>query len=328
MAKLLVQESNGAREFELVDLEVSLGRELDNSLRLADPSISRHHAVIRQTESGHEIQDLGSSNGVLINGNRVQTALLQDGDRLTLGQLQLTYVDTRPVPVKDSPLGTMRMNMEDMAKLQAGSTTEMPAPPPPPPAPAIIPVPTPMAPPAPKAPAPWPPRPAQQAPNPAPEFLRPYLPPVPDDAQPIVFGGIVERGEFGPRFLAWLIDSLIGAGLVVVFMLVVGALAFVTKGLGCLALLLYPVITIGYLVFMLWCMVQFRATIGKKIMKLRIVPEDNPNGNIDWGMALLRFLGHMVSGFLFDLPYLLILGAERKGFQDMFSRSIVIKVDR
>ena len=45
MAKLLVQESNGAREFELVDLEVQIGRELDNALRLADPSISRHHAV-------------------------------------------------------------------------------------------------------------------------------------------------------------------------------------------------------------------------------------------------------------------------------------------
>jgi len=33
MAKLLIQESNGAREFEIVDQEVSIGRELDNALR-------------------------------------------------------------------------------------------------------------------------------------------------------------------------------------------------------------------------------------------------------------------------------------------------------
>ena len=52
MAKLQVQESGGAREFELVDVEVSIGRELDNALRLPDPSISRHHAVIRQAGAG------------------------------------------------------------------------------------------------------------------------------------------------------------------------------------------------------------------------------------------------------------------------------------
>ncbi len=54
----------------------------------------------------------------------------------------------------------------------------------------------------------------------------------------------------------------------------------------------------------------------------------NPGGNIDWGQAILRLVGHWVSGMLACLPYLLILGADRKGFQDMFSNSIVIKVDR
>jgi len=127
MAKLLVQESGGAREFELVDVEVSIGRELDNALRLPDPSISRHHAVVRQAAGGHEIQDLGSSNGVLINGNRLETALLQDGDRITLGQLQLTYVNPKTAP-KGNPLGTVRLNLEDMAKLQAGATAELAAP--------------------------------------------------------------------------------------------------------------------------------------------------------------------------------------------------------
>ena len=93
MAKLLVHESAGVREFEIVDEEVHMGRELDNTLRLPDPSISRHHCVLRRVAGGYEIQDLQSSNGVLVNGNRVQSSPLRNGDRITLGQVQLTFQD-------------------------------------------------------------------------------------------------------------------------------------------------------------------------------------------------------------------------------------------
>ena len=119
MAKLLVQESSGVREFELVDNEVQIGRELDNALRLADPSISRHHAVVRKTAAGYEIQDLGSSNGVLVNGAKVQSSPLQDGDRVTLGQIQMTFVDPKPAREEPpSPLGTVRINPEEMRRVQ------------------------------------------------------------------------------------------------------------------------------------------------------------------------------------------------------------------
>lgn len=148
MAKLLIQESNGAREFELVDLEVNIGRELDNTLRLADPSISRHHAVLRKTPTGYEVQDLGSSNGVLINGVKVEAGPLKDGDRITLGQMQLTFCDPRPtedlnppgtVRISEgmNPLGTVRMNLDEMAKIQAGGLPQPPA---------AVPVPPPSAP--------------------------------------------------------------------------------------------------------------------------------------------------------------------------------------
>ncbi|BDU74802.1 FHA domain-containing protein [Mesoterricola silvestris] len=325
MAKLLVQESNGAREFELVDNEVNIGRELDNTLRLADPSISRHHAVLRRTATGYEVQDLGSSNGVLINGVKVETGALKDGDRITLGQMQLTFVDPQPAEAMN-PLGTVRMSLDEMAKIQGG---------PPEPPPIALAAAAPMPPPAPVPPAPVPPPPRPQAPqaapgdNPAPAFLQPYLPEIPDDAQPLIAGGAIERGDFGTRFVAWLIDGCIGVLVAILFIVAVAVLGAVSHGLGlALGCLLYPLVSLGYLVFMLWCMVKFRATLGKKIMKLRVVPEANPTGNIDWGQAILRLVGHVVSSFLFYLPYLLILGADRKGFQDMFSGSIVIKVDR
>ncbi len=146
MAKLLVQESGAeAREFDLVDAEVHIGRELDNALRIPDPSISRHHCVIRKAGSGFEIQDLQSSNGVLVNGNRVQASPLKHGDRVTLGQIQITFLDPdaagegATVAIQamgaENPAGTVRMSADQMAAIHAGVAPKPPVSLPPPPAP-------------------------------------------------------------------------------------------------------------------------------------------------------------------------------------------------
>jgi len=107
-----------------------MGRELDITLRLPDPSISRHHCVIRKLGGGFEIQDLQSSNGVLVNGNRVQASPLRNGDRITLGQVQLTFQDplsevgaTVAVSREEAnqpPLGTVRMSASELAAIHTG----------------------------------------------------------------------------------------------------------------------------------------------------------------------------------------------------------------
>lgn len=332
MAKLLVQETTGVREFELVDNEVHIGRELDNTLRISDPSISRHHAVIRRTGTSYEVQDLQSSNGVLVNGTRVQTGPIQDGDRLTLGQIQITFVDPTPA-AGASPLGTMRMDASEMAKLHATNTgmgfrTD--------PVPSIkasdtlpagVPVPT-LAPPPPVQPRPVAPaQPFEEVKG----ALFGMLPPVPDPAQPTG-----ERGDFLTRLLAHLLDAVIlSLPLIAIWVISAVLIAGLVRvmgpavlAIGCVFSLLYFGLCIGYLVFIPWCWIKFGATPGKKIMKLRVVPEDDPTGRIDVGMAVLRMLGHFVNGMLASLPYLMILGSERKGLQDIFSKTIVIKVDR
>jgi len=357
MAKLLVQESTGAREFELVDLEVNIGRELDNTLRLADPSISRHHAVIRRSPSGYEIEDLQSSNGVLLNGLKVTSGPLQDGDRITLGQMQLTFLDPPQAPgLEANPLGTVRMGTEAMARLRVVTSPE-PAPAPPAPeagAPAAAPAPE-AAPPEPGEPVPAPPLPSFLA------FLEPYLPSVPDDALPVrEAGGGIERGDFFTRLLANLIDYLpaLALGLVA---LVLDQVPF----MGCLLGLVQLALGVAYLIIIPLCWMRFGASPGKKIMKLRVVPELDPEGRIDLSEAILRLLGYLVCGIIGGIimlpvslmlvglagpalglhvfgilamrlvslvaavvPYLIILGAQRKGLEDIFSKSIVIKVDR
>jgi len=350
MAKLLVHESAGIREFEIVDNEVHMGRELDNTLRLPDPSISRHHCVVRKVAGGYEIQDLQSSNGVLVNGNRVQSSPLRDGDRITLGQVQLTFQDPRPeasptvaisreeAPVAP-PLGTVRMSAADLAAIHGGGGApepqielQTPATGPVPNQPATPPVPPPIPPVAP----PPPPKPfgefthpgASAYDGPLPGFVLPYLPNVPDDAQPTG-----ERGDFLTRLLAVLIDAAPLVALWVVIFVFQMILGYILGPGACLVSaligLLHMVVAIGYAWFFIpYCWIKFGASPGKKMMKLRVVPEDNPTGRIDVTTAVLRMLGYLVNGVLFGLPYLIILGGERKGLQDIISKSLVIKVDR
>ena len=381
MAKLLVHESAGVREFEIVDDEVHMGRELDNTLRLPDPSISRHHCVVRKVAGGYEIQDLQSSNGVLVNGNRVQSSPLRDGDRITLGQVQLTFQDPRAEgatvaisreEVPAAPLGTVRMSAAELAAIHSegappepkielqgqGATGPMAAKPAAPGVPPVAPPPI------------TPPKPFGEFTNPGsrqtsnPGFLGSYLPPVPDDAQPTG-----ERGDFVTRLLAALIDLSPLLILSLLSLMLFGP-ALATGGLGaglgigCLLGFIQLLLALAYLFLVPWCWIKFGATPGKKIMKLRVVPEGNPSGRLDVGGAVLRLLGYLVNGIIawviampvmlglafmglsagfgfgtllvtrlvsFGIgliPYLIILLPARKGLQDIISKSLVIKVGR
>ena len=70
---------------------VVLGRSRDCDIRLTDPNVSRHHAEIRQEGATYWIVDLGSTNGLEVNGRRVKRAKLEDSDRVTLGSTELVF---------------------------------------------------------------------------------------------------------------------------------------------------------------------------------------------------------------------------------------------
>lgn len=70
--------------------EIILGRGQDADLVLDDPSISRKHAMIAHEEPGRlVIQDLGSTNGIAVNGYGVRRSLLRPGDLVELGAISL-----------------------------------------------------------------------------------------------------------------------------------------------------------------------------------------------------------------------------------------------
>lgn len=74
--------------------EVIVGRGHDCDLTLDDPLVSREHARLTVADDLLVVEDLGSRNGTVVNGERVQGAIRLDaGDRLTLGSHQFLVVD-------------------------------------------------------------------------------------------------------------------------------------------------------------------------------------------------------------------------------------------
>ena len=81
---------------------VVVGRSPDNEIYIKSKFVSRHHAQLISDDFGCTIEDLKSTNGILIGENRVMKYLLKDGDVITLGLHELVYTDLRDSERKDA----------------------------------------------------------------------------------------------------------------------------------------------------------------------------------------------------------------------------------
>lgn len=98
------------QEFDLVGPEVVLGRSPECHITIEDPLISRRHARIGIHESQATITDLGSRNGVRVNGRLIDGETpLDDGDRLRLGTQELLFSVVRKKERPARPTGYMRV---------------------------------------------------------------------------------------------------------------------------------------------------------------------------------------------------------------------------
>src|SRR5258707_15207672 len=79
--------------FELGQGEFVIGRSTECQLALDDPLVSRKHAVLIVGAESVVIKDLGSRNGVVVNGIKIDTSrILLDGDRIVIGSQEMTLV--------------------------------------------------------------------------------------------------------------------------------------------------------------------------------------------------------------------------------------------
>ncbi len=115
MAKLVVNPtSSSRREIVLPKTLLSIGRDPSNDLVLPDAMVSRRHAVIEFRGNQFYLRDCNSSNGSLVNGDRVSERSLRDGDLVAIGTARLLFrddVDVEDVGAKVVPHPSVpRMN--------------------------------------------------------------------------------------------------------------------------------------------------------------------------------------------------------------------------
>ncbi|MFN8424907.1 MAG: FHA domain-containing protein [Anaerolineales bacterium] len=81
------QSSTPPKEFELIRSELVIGRDDGVDIVIPTPAVSRRHARLMMENNGYIIEDLGSSNGTFVNGDRlIGRRALQHGDQIRLGQ--------------------------------------------------------------------------------------------------------------------------------------------------------------------------------------------------------------------------------------------------
>ena len=75
----------------LADEVTTIGSVAGATVVLADPAVSRKHAAIRKVDGNYELADLGSTNGVYVNGHKVPKKTLEVGDIIRVGNTEAVF---------------------------------------------------------------------------------------------------------------------------------------------------------------------------------------------------------------------------------------------
>ena len=89
---VVVQGHAIGTEYVLEADGITLGRGPGVDIAFEDDSMSRQHAAIELGSDGYHVRDMGSTNGLLVNGAKVDGADLKHGDRIQLGEHVLQYL--------------------------------------------------------------------------------------------------------------------------------------------------------------------------------------------------------------------------------------------
>ncbi len=129
MIKLLLKTPEESRELTFQENEISLGRSSENTLAIPDKKISRRHAKIEKVGSEYKVLDLGSGNGIRLNGHEVSSRALAKGDEIRLGLTSIFVLDldTPAIPATAAPLAMLPVATLAPPPSTAGPAPQVPA---------------------------------------------------------------------------------------------------------------------------------------------------------------------------------------------------------
>ncbi len=112
MTKLILSlEGSVIREVPLNKERVTIGRKPQNDIQIENLAVSGEHARIVTILNDSFLEDLGSTNGTLVNGNRITKHILQNNDMIEIGKYKLKYIVEAPTAQAAEPA-----TMEDFEK--------------------------------------------------------------------------------------------------------------------------------------------------------------------------------------------------------------------
>ena len=89
---ILTLDGEVLNEYPITEQSLTIGRKHDNEVQLNDLTVSGRHALVIAQGKQIFIEDLGSTNGTLINGNHIKNAVLKHGDIIQTGHHQFTFL--------------------------------------------------------------------------------------------------------------------------------------------------------------------------------------------------------------------------------------------
>ena len=113
---------SGVLEGKVIDLtedRTTVGRALDNMIRLEDGTVSHHHSMLLIESGEIKLRDLNSTNGTRVNGMRIVETKLHHGDQVRMGSVEMRFESdakkaSQPMPPTQTGV--------DLSQVGAGST--------------------------------------------------------------------------------------------------------------------------------------------------------------------------------------------------------------
>ncbi len=124
MAKLVLSLDGDVLGYHFLEkAHFGIGRKPHNELQIDDSSVSKEHATILTVGNDQILEDLGSTNGTLVNGNKIKKHILQNNDVIDIGRYQLRYINQKAKPGVDSDRTIMMMPVMNLRQSKEPSET-------------------------------------------------------------------------------------------------------------------------------------------------------------------------------------------------------------
>jgi FHA domain len=130
MARLVLSlDGQQLAEYNMSKERYTIGRLPDNDIRIDNPAVSGHHALIINILNDSFLEDLNSTNGTYVNGKIIKKHAMQHGDVITVGHHSLRFIDGEADEPADEFERTMVIGAADAAKLRMPPAVHAAAPP-------------------------------------------------------------------------------------------------------------------------------------------------------------------------------------------------------